>query len=202
MAQVQHWIPMLVYLVEHVVAEQLDDVSVACLRPASISSKLGALVDEAKLAHESEETGVLEFAKEFSFEDVSGPIQGSERIITMKEEDKHESFIMFLKNPWTYHLQNLVDRLRGERHANSSSESITTHLWYFATQKQCKSLNIDTVDLLHHLQALLHIRLVGPRQVVGAEGEYQSTKLNKVILLEHRDVLLRGAEEEDVKNTT
>jgi len=84
MAQVQHWIPMLVYLVEHVVAEQLDDVPVTCLRPASVSSKLGALVDEAKLAHESEEAGVLEFAEEFSFEDISGPIQGSEIIIKVK----------------------------------------------------------------------------------------------------------------------
>lgn len=75
MAQVQHRIPMLVDLVEHIVAEQLDDVPIACLRPASISSKLGALVDEAELAHEPEETGVLEFAEEFSFEDVSGPVQ-------------------------------------------------------------------------------------------------------------------------------
>jgi hypothetical protein len=81
MAQVQHRIPTLVNLVEYIVAEQLDDIPIACLRPASISSKLGALVDEAKLAHESEETGVLEFAEEFSFEDISGPVQESDRIM-------------------------------------------------------------------------------------------------------------------------
>lgn len=95
---------MLVDLMENIVAEQLDDIPIACLRPASISSKLGALVDEAELAHEPKETGVFEFAEEFSFEDISGPVQESDKIMTVKEENIHESFIMLLKNPWTHHI--------------------------------------------------------------------------------------------------
>jgi len=121
MAQVQYRIPTLVNLVEHIVAEQLDDIPIACLRPASISSKLGALVDEAKLAHEPEETGVLEFAEEFSFEDIGGPVQESDRIMKMMKEDIHESFIVLLKNPWTHHIQNLFDRLPEPHHENASS---------------------------------------------------------------------------------
>jgi hypothetical protein len=78
---------------------------------------------------------------------------------------------------------------------------ITTHLWHLATQIQRKSLNVDTVHLLHHLQALRHIRLVGRRHVVGAESKDQPAELKEVILLERRNVL-RGAKEEDVKNTT
>jgi hypothetical protein len=80
--------------------------------------------------------------------------------------------------------------------------AIITHLWDLATQKQRKSLYVNTVHFLHHLQALLHIRLVRCRDVVGTQSEDQPAKLEEVILLEQRDVLLRGAKEEDVENAT
>jgi hypothetical protein len=66
---------MFINLVKYIVAEQLDDVPIAGLRPASVSSELGALVDEAKLAHEPEEARVLEFAEEFVFEAIGGPVR-------------------------------------------------------------------------------------------------------------------------------
>jgi len=65
---------MFIDLVEYIITEELDDVPIARLRPTRISSELRALVDEAELAHKPEETSILEFAEEFVFEAISGPV--------------------------------------------------------------------------------------------------------------------------------
>ena len=53
---------MLVHLVEDVIAEQLDNISITSFAPLGIESELGAFVDEAELAQEAEETTILQFA--------------------------------------------------------------------------------------------------------------------------------------------
>jgi hypothetical protein len=61
---------MLVDLVEDIVTEQFDDVSVARFRPAGVASELGSFVDEAELAEETDESAVLQFTHELSFETI------------------------------------------------------------------------------------------------------------------------------------
>ena len=58
---------MLVHLVEDVIAEKLDNISITSFAPLGIESELGTFIDEAELAQEAEETTVLQFAHQAAF---------------------------------------------------------------------------------------------------------------------------------------
>lgn len=59
MRQVSDWSPVLVDLMEDVVAEELDQVAVACLCPSRVVVEFWTLVDEAELRDQAEEATSL-----------------------------------------------------------------------------------------------------------------------------------------------
>lgn len=97
MRQIDDRAAVFIYLVKHVVAEQLDDISISRFGPPQIASKLGPFVYKAKLAQEPYETAVLKLTHELAFQ----PVNGTGK----KGDSKH----VFRKYGWHNTLQSLVD---------------------------------------------------------------------------------------------
>lgn len=89
MTQVQNRLVIVIHLMEHHIPEEFQDVPITRLGPPRIMVKLGPLIDEAKLAEESDKTAVLEFAGHFGLEYVDVAGRGKiERQVKRREEGK------------------------------------------------------------------------------------------------------------------
>ena len=94
MSHVGQRIPHLVDLMEHIVSEKLDDVSIACLRPTQLMCEavspyatqssarphkgkhsLGPLIDEAELAQQSDKAGIFKLTHKLVLDVVRVPAQ-------------------------------------------------------------------------------------------------------------------------------
>jgi hypothetical protein len=70
MPEIDDRVTALVYLMEHIIAKQLDDVPVPSFRPARIASEFRAFINKPKLAQEADETSILKLTHQLAFESV------------------------------------------------------------------------------------------------------------------------------------
>ena len=63
---------VLIDLVKHIVAKQLQQVSIARLAPPPIGVETRALSDEVEFGHQAKQSAVVEFQRQFVFEHVDG----------------------------------------------------------------------------------------------------------------------------------